>query len=121
MNKCIDTEIQEMLPDLLHGSLGERPRREVEAHLVGCESCREDLNVIRAVKSAAVSREARILFLSRCSVKPPRPQPKRAIEIAMKAKWYQMVAEKTRVRPISSIKPESVIRKTPALTDMGPY
>jgi hypothetical protein len=54
MNKCIDSEIQEMLPDLLHGSLGEQPRRQVEAHLAGCESCREDLNVIRAVKSAAV-------------------------------------------------------------------
>ena len=54
MNKCIDTEIQEMLPDLLHGSLDERARREVEMHLVTCESCREDMDLIRTVKSAAV-------------------------------------------------------------------
>ncbi len=54
MNKCIDTEIQEMLPDLLHGSLDGRERRRVEAHLATCESCREDLDVIRTVKGAAV-------------------------------------------------------------------
>ena len=54
MNKCIDTEIQEMLPDLLHGSLDDRARRQVETHLATCESCREDLDVIRTVKTAAV-------------------------------------------------------------------
>src|SRR2546423_6388556 len=54
MNKCIDTEIQEMLPDLLHGSLDERAVREVESHLAGCESCREDMVLIRAVKGAVV-------------------------------------------------------------------
>src|SRR5256885_6373855 len=54
MNKCIDTPIREMLPDLLHGSLDEQARRLVETHLAGCESCREDLDVIRIVKNAAV-------------------------------------------------------------------
>jgi len=54
MNKCIETEIQEMLPDLAHGSLDDRQRRRVEAHLATCESCREDLDVIRTVKGAAV-------------------------------------------------------------------
>ena len=54
MNKCTDIEIQELLPDLLHGSLDDHARREVEAHLATCESCREDLDVIRTVKSAAI-------------------------------------------------------------------
>ena len=54
MNKCIDTEIQEMLPDLLHGSLDGHERQRVAAHLATCESCREDLDVIRTVKGAAV-------------------------------------------------------------------
>src|SRR5438270_1115274 len=54
MNKCIETEIQERLPDLLHGSLDEHARRQVETHLAGCESCREDLDIIRNVKAAAV-------------------------------------------------------------------
>ena len=54
MNKCMDTEIQEMLPDLLHGSLDDQARLQVETHLSTCESCREELDVIRTVKSAAV-------------------------------------------------------------------
>lgn len=54
MNKCIDTEIQEMLPDLIHESLDGNERRRVEAHLATCESCTEDLDVLRTVKSAAV-------------------------------------------------------------------
>jgi len=36
MNKCIDTPIQEMLADVLHGSLDEQARRLVETHLAGC-------------------------------------------------------------------------------------
>src|SRR3954464_5068020 len=54
MNKCIDTEIQELLPDLLHGSLDGQSRGRAEAHLAGCESCQEDLEVLRTVRGAAV-------------------------------------------------------------------
>ena len=54
MNKCTDIEIQEMLPDVLHGSLDGRERARLEAHLLTCESCRGDLDVLRIVKSAAV-------------------------------------------------------------------
>ena len=54
MNKCTEIEIQEMLPDVLHGSLDGRERARLEAHLLTCESCRGDLDVLRAVKSAAI-------------------------------------------------------------------
>ena len=54
MNKCSDSLIQEMLPDLLHRTLPADVRARVEAHLATCEECREDLEVLRAVKSAAV-------------------------------------------------------------------
>jgi len=54
MNKCIDSQIQEMLPDLAHGTLDESSRMRVEAHLASCESCREDMVVIQTVKNAAV-------------------------------------------------------------------
>ncbi len=33
--------------------------------------------------------------------------------MATKAKWYQMVAEKMRVSPISNIRPDRVTRKMP--------
>jgi hypothetical protein len=54
MNNCTDKQINEMLPDLLHGALGAEAMERAEAHLATCEECREELNVLRAVKSAAV-------------------------------------------------------------------
>ena len=54
MNNCLDSGIQEMLPDLAHGTLDEPSRIRVEAHLASCESCREDMAVIQTVKNAAV-------------------------------------------------------------------
>jgi len=54
MNKCIDSDIQEFLPDLLHGTLAGDARARVEAHLTACESCREEIEVLRAIKTAAV-------------------------------------------------------------------
>jgi|SRR5438034_242490 len=54
MNKCTDSEIQEMLPDLLDRALADDARQRVEAHLASCESCREEMEILRTVKSAAV-------------------------------------------------------------------
>jgi anti-sigma factor RsiW len=54
MNKCTDSDIQELLPDLLHGTLAEAEKARVDAHVATCESCQEDLDVLRTVKSAAV-------------------------------------------------------------------
>jgi anti-sigma factor RsiW len=54
MNKCTDSAIREMLPDLLHGTLAADAKGRVEAHLATCEECREELRVLRTVHAAAV-------------------------------------------------------------------
>ena len=54
MNKYTELDIKEMLPDLLHGKLDADARAQVEAHVASCESCAEELKVLRTVKSAAV-------------------------------------------------------------------
>ena len=54
MNKCTDSNLQEMLPDLLHGTLPADARERVEAHLATCDECRKDVEVLRTVKTAAV-------------------------------------------------------------------
>ena len=54
MNECMARDIQEMLPDLLHNALPATERGRVEQHVVACESCREELAVLRTVKDAAV-------------------------------------------------------------------
>ncbi|MEO8909400.1 MAG: zf-HC2 domain-containing protein [Gemmatimonadaceae bacterium] len=43
-----------MLPDLLHRTLDAGTRKRVEEHVASCEECTEDLEVLRAVKAAAV-------------------------------------------------------------------
>ena len=54
MNKCMELEIQEMLPDLLHRSLDAGTTQLVESHLASCASCSEELDVLRTVQAAAV-------------------------------------------------------------------
>jgi Putative zinc-finger len=54
MNECMEPEVQEMLPDLLHRTLDTPSRARVEAHLAGCAVCTEDLRVLRTVADAAV-------------------------------------------------------------------
>jgi anti-sigma factor RsiW len=54
MNKCIDSDVRELLPDLLHDTLKSDAKKRVEAHLTTCETCQEELDVIRTVKNAAV-------------------------------------------------------------------
>jgi anti-sigma factor RsiW len=54
MNECMARDIQEMLPDLLHTALSADQRERVEQHLAACESCREELAVLRTIKDAAV-------------------------------------------------------------------
>ncbi|HST08591.1 MAG TPA: zf-HC2 domain-containing protein [Gemmatimonadaceae bacterium] len=54
MNECTEREVQELLPELLHRTLMSGDRERVELHLATCESCREELAVLRQVKGAAV-------------------------------------------------------------------
>jgi anti-sigma factor RsiW len=54
MNNCTYSDIQEMLPDLLHNALADAAKKRVEAHLTTCETCQEELDVIRTVKTAAI-------------------------------------------------------------------
>ena len=54
MNNCTNSAIRDMLPDLEHAKLSTHVRQTVEEHLAGCESCREELRVIRTVRTATV-------------------------------------------------------------------
>ena len=54
MSDCMEREIQETLPDVLHGTVGPAERARIEAHLATCAPCRDELEVLRAVKGAAV-------------------------------------------------------------------
>jgi anti-sigma factor RsiW len=52
MSDCPNGDIRDLLPDLLHGRLGAAARAEVEAHLRACEDCRDELELLRSMRSA---------------------------------------------------------------------
>src|SRR2546423_10086863 len=86
MNKCIASDVQEMLPDLLHERLDDRAKARVATHVAACDLCRDELRVLRIVKSAAifapsidVDRVARQIPPYRMIVPAAQPARKRAV------------------------------------------
>jgi anti-sigma factor RsiW len=52
MTDCPNGDIRDLLPDLLHGRLGATERAAVEVHLRDCEECRDELELLRGMRSA---------------------------------------------------------------------
>lgn len=52
MNDCPNGDIRDLLPDFLHDRLGADERAVVEAHLRGCELCREELTFLRGLRAS---------------------------------------------------------------------
>lgn len=56
MTDCLRTDIRDVLPDWVHGSLGDAEATKVAAHVATCEACSAEVELLRAVR-AAVPRE----------------------------------------------------------------
>src|SRR5262245_50168101 len=50
MTDCMNAELRDRLPDLLHERLDSETRAAVVAHVAGCEACRQELAVLKATK-----------------------------------------------------------------------
>src|SRR5258705_13517723 len=50
MIDCMNAEIRDRLPDLLHERLDSETRAAVVAHVAACEACRQELAVLKATK-----------------------------------------------------------------------
>lgn len=53
MTDCQNVTMREALPELLHGRLPDGERRLVEAHLVECVDCTDELAILQAVLASA--------------------------------------------------------------------
>ena len=60
MNDCLNAEIRDLLPDLLHDQLDAALRAAVESHVAGCASCRDELALLGGLRAALRSERARI-------------------------------------------------------------
>jgi len=52
MTDCPRGDLRDLLPDLLHGTLDEARRAEVEAHVAACADCRAELALLRGMRGA---------------------------------------------------------------------
>ena len=49
MNECLNAEMRDSLPDLIHGKLDPVRREEVESHLKSCDECAAELELLKNV------------------------------------------------------------------------
>jgi hypothetical protein len=49
MNDCLNAEMRESLPDLIHGNLEPAKLAQVEAHVASCDACSAELELLRTV------------------------------------------------------------------------
>ena len=83
MNDCLNAEMRDRLPDLLHDRLSASVRAEVNAHVAACADCREELELLRALRSMLAAPAPRVDVASIVSALPKatlqtlRPKPRR--------------------------------------------
>ena len=53
MTDCVNTEVRDALPDLLHGRLSAVDTATMKAHVESCAECRAELELLREVRASA--------------------------------------------------------------------
>jgi len=73
MNDCVNADIRDRLPDLLHGQLDLKSRAEVSAHVDDCVDCRDELELLRSVQKTLMAQAPRvdITYVLGALPKPP--------------------------------------------------
>jgi hypothetical protein len=60
MNDCMNAEMRDRLPDLLHEQLDAESQRAVQAHVDECTDCREELALLRSLHASIVRQTPRV-------------------------------------------------------------
>lgn len=58
MTKIRCADVKDLLPEWIRGELGESDRAAVTAHVSSCESCSEEVELLRRIQAAAFSTPA---------------------------------------------------------------
>src|SRR5471032_794900 len=85
MTDCPNAEIRDRLPDLLHERLDESVRTAVMAHVADCADCREELELLRGVRSALLARTPRV-NVSQIVAALPKPSARAVPAAARRAR-----------------------------------
>ena len=76
MTDCPNGDVRDLLPDLLHDRLSPAVRREVEAHVSGCDDCRAELALLGAMRST-LRRAPQVDVAAIAAAIPPYRAPAR--------------------------------------------
>src|SRR5262245_26331881 len=70
MNDCVNAEMRDRLPELLHDRLPANVQAELVAHLAACADCREELELLRALRATLAATTPRVDVASIVSALP---------------------------------------------------
>src|SRR5262245_4892473 len=73
MNDCVNAEMRDRLPELLHDRLPANVRAELVAHVTACADCREELELLRALRSMLAAPAPRVDVASIVGALPKAP------------------------------------------------
>jgi hypothetical protein len=88
MSDCIDVEIRELLPELLHAKLSPADQARVEAHVAACEDCASELALLKSVQSLF----ARVPTVDTAAIVKALPAPPRAHPARRRLVWQLAAA-----------------------------
>ena len=73
MNDCVNAEMRDRLPEVLHDRLPANVRAELVAHVAACADCREELELLRALRAVLAAPAPRVDVASIVSALPKAP------------------------------------------------
>ena len=83
MNDCMNAEVRDALPDLMHGRLSELNTATMRAHIETCADCREELRLLEEIRASAPI--APRIDVSRIVAALPAPMPSAADQMVASA------------------------------------
>ena len=85
MIDCPNGDVRDALPDYLHDRLDTSRRREVEAHVAGCDACQEELALLRALHVTMRRAPAVDVEAIAATISPYRPRAARSWAMGWRA------------------------------------
>lgn len=80
MNDCINAEMRDQLPDLIHDRLSADARTMVLAHVEGCADCRDELQLLRDARAMLGRGVPRVDVAYVVGALPKAPAPRAAVK-----------------------------------------
>ena len=80
MRDCVNAEMRDRLPDLLHDRLPAGDRAAVESHLSACDACRAELALLARVRESATTPPVNVAAVVQAL---PGSGPRRQVTIPM--------------------------------------